>query len=237
MSPSSRFCTQCGAPVAAEARFCGQCGAPVRQVSPTAEATPIRATAPVPPPPPPPVVPRLPLPAQPGAYVAPAPLQGEPALSITPGLTRSKGFLGMGRDTFTLLATPTRLVFAYLDPKAMNQLVAEARAEAKAQGKGFLGQWGAQLGWLNVLVRRYQAMSVDAILAQTPGSFFIPNATVTRVRVRRVSTNSESNIQDQTQIVIDTTGGKHKFDVAQTMGISHREVKQRLQQALGAIVK
>ena len=234
MNPSSRFCTQCGAPLAAEARFCGQCGAPVRQASPAAATPPVQAYTPAPPPP---VVPRPPLPAQPPAYVAPAPQQGEPTLSITPGLTRSKGFLGMGRDTFTLLTTPTRLVFAYLDPKAMNQLVAEARADAKAQGKGFLGQWGAQMGWLNGLVRRYQTMSVDAILAQTPGSFYIPNATVTRVRVRQVSTNSESNIRDQTRIVIDTTGGKHKFDLAQTVGVSHREVKQRLQQALGAIVK
>jgi hypothetical protein len=163
-------------------------------------------------------------------------VQAEPIVSIIPGLNRHKGFLGLAVDSFTLVLTPGRMVFAHLDANTMKALVNEAREQAKAQGKGALGQWAAQMGWLGVHVQHLQAMAPGAILAQFPGSFYIPNNAVSKVRVKRVSTSSDgTNSHDQTEVHIDSTAGKFKFVLV--TGMSHRELKQRLQQTLGAVVR
>ena len=221
-TPPSRFCTQCGARLPAGARFCNQCGAPVRTAA--AESTPPPpAPANTPPPPPAP---------------APAPQSAEPILSITTGVTRAKGFLNMGQANYVLVLTPSRMIFAHLSTKAMNQMVMEARDAAKAEGKGFFKQAAAQMGWLNRLVERFQAMSPDQILAQDPESFFIPNASVSRVRLRRIVDNSDqSYTSDHTRMTIESAAGKQRYSLQSNSITSHRQLKQRLEQALGAIVR
>jgi hypothetical protein len=42
---------------------------------------------------------------------------------------------------------------------------------------------------------------------------------------------------EQARTTIETTAGKHRFEVATTSGTSHRRPKQRLEQAPGAIVR
>jgi hypothetical protein len=241
MSSPSRFCTQCGVQLSPSSRFCHQCGAPVRSVPPQLVAQPAPQTGPTYTPP----VQVVPQPSYaPPPYVqqvAPSSQPAEPILSITTGLSRSQGFLGMGRATFTMVLTPSRMVFAHLSTKAMNQLVADARDEAKADGKGVFKQWAAQMSWLNLLLARYQSMTVDQILAQDPESFFIPNATVSRVRVQRIQhhsdPNSSSSSEERTRLTIETTAGKHRFDVRTSLSLTHRQLKQRLERALGAIVR
>jgi len=156
--------------------------------------------------------------------------------SIIPGLQRHKGFMGLGIDTYNLILTPRRLVFAYVSQNDMKALVMEARDIAKAEGKGFLGQAAAQMGWLNLLLERYSTMTVDDILARYSGSFFVPNTAVSRVRV-----NQRHSAPDEPtrpiEVTFETTGGKHKFEIAATMAMSAREVKQRLQQGLGSVVR
>ncbi len=149
-----------------------------------------------------------------------------------PGLQRQSGFLGLKFESFNLIATPHRLVLAFVPQQMMNEAINIARNEAKAEGKGWLGQVGAQMGWLNVICRRYQSMTVDAILAQTPGSFFIALPTIRRVRFNDVY--DQDNHHSGTELVIESTGGKHKFKL---VGMSTRDARNVLKQVLGGIVK
>ncbi len=169
--------------------------------------------------------------------VAPA-AHTERIVSTIPGFQRRKGFLGLGMESFTVVLTPSRIVFIYLDNKTMNAFITEARETAKSQGKGWIGQAAAQMGWVNLMVERLQTLGSEAALAQYPGSFFIPNSAISQVRVKqRHNHDYEQPDNEPLQITFDTTTGKQKFTLPTSMGIHERELKQRLQQTLGAIVR
>ncbi|MBN1584293.1 MAG: hypothetical protein JXA89_26525 [Anaerolineae bacterium] len=223
-SARPRFCGQCGAPLHADARFCGMCGRPVQPATgvPPAQsqASPQQVA-------PPQVAPfSQQVAAQP--YAAPS----EPILGIVPGLQRQRGFLGFKAEAFNLIATPHRLVLAFVPQKMMNEAITIARNEAKAEGKGMLGQVVAQMGWLNVICRQYQNMPIDAILAQAPGSFSIPLATIRRVRLNnRIDQDNNTSRQE---LVIESTGGKSKFNL---VGTSTGEARRTLKQVLGDVAR
>jgi len=235
MTPAPRFCTQCGTALSAGARFCAQCGTPVRQPAlPRAPQQPPAVGPSTTAPPPPPVARPF---AQPTPPVAAAAARGaEPILSIILGLQRQKGFLGVGIDNYSLIITPSRLVFAHLDSKAMQAYGQRARLEAKAEGKGLIRQWGAQLGWLALLERDLQAATPNQILAQSTNSFFIPNASVSRIRIPQ-KTDTDSDSTTYVMLLIDTTPSKHKFQIPSSFRATPRDLKQRLRRTLGTVVK
>jgi len=204
------FCSHCGAQLRPGSRFCTQCGTPISQAQP-----------PAPPPPPPPLV-------------APPPVARqatEPIRDVVLGLRHQKGILGMALDTYSLVLTPSRLIFAYLDKQTMNAFIQRARTEAKAHGKGFLGQWGAQLGWMALLDRDLRAAVPDQILAHSPKSFYLPVASISRIRVRR-KTDAEGDMTTHITLVVDSSAGKHRFQIPTTTRITVRDLKRRLSQVL-----
>jgi hypothetical protein len=169
------------------------------------------------------------------APVPPSPpaATGEPIVSMLAGLRRKKGFLGLGIESFTLMITRSRVVLIHVDTKTMNAFVTEARLKAKGEGKGWVGQSAAQMGWVNLLLERLQSLGPDAALAQYPGSFFIPTHSISRVQVKQAHHDYDQPEND-IRITFHTTAGKHVFTITPGMGV--RDLKQRLQQALGAIV-
>jgi hypothetical protein len=210
MESSPRFCGHCGAALPKDVRFCTQCGRAVQaaQSAPEAETTP-SASSP-----------------------APCAQMGERVLGILPSLSRSMGFMGLKQEAYNLIITPQRLVFAAMSNDMMKQAIAEARDKAKEQGKGFMGQWGAQMGWLQIVVDRYAAMSPDEILRQYPGSFALPLDSVRQVRIRQPHTDDDEPAA-RPELHLDTSSGKFRF----TMGTSARDAHNLLRQHLGALVK
>jgi hypothetical protein len=154
-------------------------------------------------------------------------------VGIIPNLQRRKGFLGMSAETFYLVVTPGRLVFASVTSKMMQEAIATARREAKDQGKGFLGRFAAQMAWSDVICRQYQAMPVDVILTQYPGSFFIPNNQIKKVRLKEGEVEEDSATQ-KAQMTVETMSGKYKFNFS---GIGIGNSRQVLRQVLGGVVK
>jgi len=208
METTPKFCRNCGTQLVHGSKFCEECGSPIQ-----AEQAP-------------PPVPQPPAQQPQAAY---QPTGAEPIVGIIP-VQRSKGFLGLGTESFNLIVTPNRLVFALMTTKMMNQAVKDARAEAKAEGKGFFGQWGAQLGWLKVVQRQYESMPIDAILNQYPGSFLIANAEIKKVRFK--ANIDEDSARSESEMIIDTVRGKHKFKLVH-MGIS--EARKLMKSTLGRL--
>ncbi|HQN43180.1 MAG TPA: zinc ribbon domain-containing protein [Anaerolineaceae bacterium] len=202
-----KFCSQCGKPVAAGMRFCTQCGAPI-QAAPAPAPTPAQYTPPPPPAPP-----------------------AEPIVGFVLNAQRRKGFMGMGADLFNIVLTPRRVVMVMVTTKTMQDAVMLARAEAKEQGKGGLGQWAPQMGWAQALARKYQTMTIEQILAEYPGSFFFENPQIHKVRVQMPS-DDEAN--HALEVIIETAGDKQKFELQ--MG-STKDVKTVFQQTLGGVVR
>ncbi len=218
MVATPKFCSRCGTPLAAGARFCANCGTPVQ-----AAGTPAAA----PPPPPAPVTVQIQAPPQP---------TGEPIVGII-SIQRRTGFMGMGTETFNMIVTPLRLAMVAVSNETMKEAVNAAREQARAQGKGFFGQMGAQMAWMDVLFARYRAAPVDVTLAQNPGSFVILNQEVRSVRLKDppiVRIGPSTGQQDtRTDIIIETAGGKQKFDL---LTMKAKEARAILQQTLGGVV-
>ena len=219
---SAKYCAQCGAPLYPNAAFCSQCGRPVS----AAQAAPDAPQAS-----PPAMVPAAPQPApqaspQPTAYAA------EPILDVLSALQMRKGALGMRSETFDLILTPVRLVFVPVSSQEMREAVRQAQTQAKAQGKGWFGQVAAQMAWTNVIAERYRSMPVDAVLAQHPGSFYVLNNQVSRIRFHE--TDSDDGTTQSVQMTVESAGGKHRFDVTRVPGGA---VNKRLRQALPHAVR
>lgn len=231
-----KFCSQCGSPLAANSRFCGNCGAavqapPATPSSPTPQAPPAQAYTPPPaaynPPPPPPA------PQQPSApYSQPAPnrapVSGEAILAVVPGLTRSKGFMGVVQESYTLVVTDQRLIFAAYTNRVATTAVKAARAEAKSQGKGFFGQWGSQMSAMGM--GYYLQMTPEEILAEENGSFYIPHNQVQGIKFHS-EYNSDGGIYGDV-VEFRSPGGKYSFRLKMT---DERSVRKVLEPVYGKI--
>jgi hypothetical protein len=124
------------------------------------------------------------------------------------------------------------MVFVPVSSQEMRDAVRAARDEAKAQGRGLLGQMAAQMGWVDVIGARYRSLGVDAVLAQSPDSFYILNNQVSRIRLRE--TVDDDDATHNLEMTVESAGGKHRFDVSKAPG---GNVKRRLKQALPHAVR
>lgn len=195
----------------------------------------LKVVAPAAPPtylPPSPSRPAGPPPASRPASLPPSGPPGEAVVGVVPLLERRKGLLGS--ESFTLVLTLERLIFAKMTSQMLKDIVAQARQEAKAQGKGFFGQWGAQLKAYSTHAQHYVQMPVEAILREHPDNFQIPVSEVRTVRIKI----GRSSFGDQQQVEPDRieihAGNKMRFNLK---GASAGEAKKRLRQVLGDRVK
>ncbi|WP_094226848.1 hypothetical protein [Methanolobus psychrotolerans] len=132
-------------------------------------------------------------------------------IGIVPSMKKSK-MLGMSYDMFTLIATPGTTVFAKVTSAMLNQVVKESREQAKAEGKGFFGQWGAQLSSTSKYAERYANMSAQAALAETPVNFAIPNSSISSIRVKKKSvSDGDDGFSNIWEVTIQHNSGKLKF--------------------------
>jgi hypothetical protein len=99
----------------------------------------------------------------------------------------------------------------------MTAAVNQARDAAKAAGKGFMGQWGAQIGTSFNYHETYGRMSPDAILAETPGNFALERSGIQGVKFKTGITD-DNGASTPDVMVIKTGSGKHKLQVNGALG-------------------
>lgn len=162
----------------------------------------------------------------PVAMVAPpesVPAVAEAVLAVIPNTMFKTGFMGVGSKAGVLVLTERRVIFAHTTSEMMKQSVAEARDGAKEQGKGFFGQWGAQLSAHSASAERYLTMHPEHTLAQTPVNFAIENSTIQKARIKAGYTD-ENGQTGSDRLIIKTTGGSYTF----TLGSGGSRAKQAL---------
>ncbi|WP_319508547.1 hypothetical protein [uncultured Methanolobus sp.] len=128
-------------------------------------------------------------------------------IGIVPNMKKSK-MLGLSYDSFTLVATPDTTIFAKITSDMLKQVVKESRDQAKAEGKGFFGQWGAQIKGSARYAERYARMSAQAALAESPANFAIPNSSISSIKVKKKSSSDDDQIQITWQVTIQHNSGK-----------------------------
>ncbi|MCB2171606.1 zinc ribbon domain-containing protein [archaeon] len=187
------YCSNCGAKVLETDKFCNNCGTPLR---------PVEAPTPVnhaPPPPPP-------------TRVQPSSPAGETIITTVSNFQKPKSF---GRwDAYILLATNQNLIIVQLTKDMVNQSIKKAQDAAKAEGKGFFGQWAAQLGTSFDYAAQYNGWTKDQLLAEIPNALVLPHSSVTQVELRSENRNSYGKDYPETiyKLKIHVAGGVHEFE-------------------------
>ena len=142
---------------------------------------------------------------------SPAPPTGERVLAIIGNLTRVGGFMGVKQKRYSLVLTDHRIIFAELTKEKVSAMAKQAQSEAKAEGKGFLGQWGAQFRAPSNYHEKYWQTAPDATLAESPGNFAIDRTTIKKVKFKTGIVDDEHTTSDQ--VTIKTTSEKYKLQV------------------------
>jgi len=153
-------------------------------------------------------------------------------LGAVAGLQRRKGMFGV--ETWTLVVTDRRLIFAELTQKMMNEAVRQAQQKAKQQGKGLLAQMAAQMGWMGDVMERYEGMAPEESLGEGPNNFFIPNSAVQRAWVERHVEHQRDVDKTTYNLRIESNAGKYAFELK---GVEPGDAQAVLQRALGAVVR
>ncbi len=154
----------------------------------------------------------------------------EKLLGVVPLVRKPKSF---GRsDTYTLILTDSRMVFALLTADMLKSAAAEAQRKGKEEGKGFLARWADQMKACSSVAERYWEMSPDAALSETKGNFTVPNSSVRKIKV---STKGGSDDDDEsyTELKIEAVAGKLEYRVDGDA----RSVRDVLSGVFGDLVK
>lgn len=184
------FCTECGNRVEPNEKFCRNCGTSLVIGAPPTTAPPAAPAA---------------SPAPPSAEVR----GGEKILGIISTARRPKLF---GYDTFTLIVTDRRMILAQLTAQMLKTAVAEAQAKAKAEGKGLFAIMGDQMAAQFQYAKRYEGMSPDAALSETPGNTAVENSSLSVIDVRII--DEEDSGTNEFGITIRSTAGKTELRIA-----------------------
>ena len=216
------YCENCGSKLNPNAKFCGKCGAALSQQAASeppvnAQPKPQRPSYYSPPstnavaqsPPPPPMMQAPAAQAQPKIpqVASPPSSQTEPTMGVI--LLRKPKSLGR-YDTYSGVLTNQRVIFAQMTSEMLTRAAQEARDQAKAEGKGFWGQWSDQLKGTFGYTKKYLTMPPQAILAETPGNFALNNNTINEVKVHLKGANQQ-NQRRELEVEFCSTAGKHVF--------------------------
>lgn len=140
-------------------------------------------------------------------------------------------------ESWVLVLTDQRLLGARVTDELIKYVVEQARAQAKASGSGFFGQWGAQIKAGFALGQRYSAMTPAAILAETPGNWALWPGQVTSIKVQDASRSSGDEMEtDYLRITIETPGGKGTYETSDDRP-GRREVQALLARTFGPAVR
>lgn len=206
----ARFCTSCGTQLTGGAAFCTSCGSAVVVAQEAAPSVAAEATTPPQPPAPPAEPPSTPVEPVPAAV-------GDQVVAIVPNAALKSGFMGIKRTSYTLALTRNQVLCAEVTSAMLKQSVADARDDAKADGKGFFGQWGAQLTAYSKMAERYYSMSPAQILAENPGNFAIERSQIEKAKLKAGMAGDENTGSSPDRLIIKTQAQKYAFDLGNGM--------------------
>ena len=134
----------------------------------------------------------------------------EPILGVIP-LRQMKA---LGRfDSYVGVVTDRRLIVAQLTKRMINESVTNARNDAKAQGKGYMGQISSQMREFSTgYTTRFLHMTPSSILYETPGNFEMANGSVSEIRLRlNRASQDEDSVRSEYDISIFYAGSRYDY--------------------------
>lgn len=195
------YCGNCGTANNPEYKFCQNCGFPLSQQQSQLNYNVV-------PPPPPQLTVNTPIQEQ---------AQGGYSENVI-GVMLLRNPKSMGRyDTYTGIVTAHRLIFAQMTSEMLNRAIQAARDQAKAEGKGFWGQWEEQLKASYGYINRYLHMDPNVALAETPGNFFVNNTDITelKIKIKDLRRPGDKIHRREFELEVHSFRGKYEFRMDQ----------------------
>lgn len=123
--------------------------------------------------------------------------------------------MGLSYDSYTAVITTRRMIFAQMTSQMLTQNATNAREQAKSEGKGFFGAWGAQIKAGFSFGQRYLQMSPESILAENPGNFAIENNTISQIKIglKRLNPGSSNTGPQDFEMKIQTPMGEYVYRI------------------------
>ena len=122
-------------------------------------------------------------------------------------------------DNYFLTASGKRLIISPLIQDMLNKSVKQAQEQAKAEGKGFFGQWKAQLGTSFNYADQYLGVPSDNVINQNPGSLVLQNASISQIELKsRNEYHNDNNVSVYT-LYIRTSQGTFEYRLDTTTGM------------------
>ena len=138
-------------------------------------------------------------------------MNGEAVVGVIPNARMKTGMFKS--ECWFLVVTTHRLLGAKVDNDLLKRVIEQSRAQAKAGGAGFFGQWKAQLQISFGMAQHYLAMDPEAIVRETPGNWALYPGQVGWIKVDKESrTTGEDSEQEYLRITIATPGGQGVYD-------------------------
>lgn len=132
----------------------------------------------------------------------------EAIISIIPNTMLRAGFMGIKTKPYILVLTAQRIIFARVTNDMLKQAVAQARDDAKPEGKGFFAQWGAQLAAYSDLANRYMVTPPEQILHESPDNFAVDRAAIVKAKFK-IGSADEDGGDTSDRLIINTTDKKY----------------------------
>jgi len=205
------YCQNCGSEISSTAKFCRNCGAAQSNAPiPSSADETINAS-----PQPVKTVPPIPLAPQTTPIQARDPVvSGENVLGVL--VLRKPKSLGR-YDSFTGVVTNQRMILAQITSDLLKQAVQTAKDQAKAEGKGFWGQWSDQMSVSFSFAQRYFSIAPSVILTETPGNFAVDNNVTSEVKIKRKEIRRGGQVnynrvyRYEFEMEIHSSSGKYEF--------------------------
>jgi len=178
MVQQKKYCTNCGSELAEGARFCASCGHPVPGEDPT-----------------------LPSPAD-QAQSSGSNQNGETLIGAATGLERKKGLFKT--DTFTMIVTDKRLIFA----KVTNEILKEQAAQLK--GQGFMARMQASMSGDHI-TSRYDNIAPEQALAENSDNFAVDRSEIKKIKFNINLVDTDSKRDNDVKMEIQTVREKLQF--------------------------
>jgi hypothetical protein len=127
------------------------------------------------------------------------------------GNARKMKMFGASWDTFTLVVTNRRIIIAQMTQALLNAAIMEAQSKAKSEGKGFFAIMKDQMAAQFRFALRYETMSPDQSLAETPGNIAIDNTQITAIHMKLKDSGSGDMEYTEFRMIIESAGGKFEY--------------------------
>ena len=131
------------------------------------------------------------------------------------GNARKMKMLGAGWDSYALVVTDRRMILARLTADMLNTAYREAAEQAKAEGKGFLGQIAHQMSIAFQYCKKYETMPPDLALAETKGNRAIENVRISAIGMKETPAHKGQVEYHEFVMTVQSADGKFEFYIGE----------------------